>query len=498
MQNLSDDFLRFIFSYLITSTVVLPPIFGDPRLSLMAVSPRWRRIILGSSNLWDTIVILPSSPVLTPGLAKIAEQWLKIHWRNDHILSVFLLQPRHLAHINRTWPRDQIQTFRIVEDGILPMARCTTSFSCTLSTNHGVNAFFTIPSRNFSCLERLELSVPMLPDQELARAIKKAITKESRRFTAFQRLPRLRTAVINIQNRIHPLAFKIPWQQLTTLDMRNTVLYPRIFLEVLSDSAPSLKHGSFTIQFKRINCQCSTASLAPKKIFRTVKLRFLQSLHLRLIDPNHNTRIFSRIHPTALLHLRIELDRGSWAMSTYQGLLSNSCKTLKSLALWDAPLQGYQSTETEGPALVYTPPCSQQNLDGLFSNLPNLEHVRVPNGVFIPPSAADRIAQGILLPSLRILEVTSTTGVDILDMVRRRNELTYLRSGWVGSSKSKRSKLDSGMAAGTSFYPPFFSDVRLLTVSRNRSKVELAKKYLQSSSSSQRTVFDIHYANFAI
>ena len=48
--------------------------------------------------------------------------------------------------------------------------------------------FFTIPPGKFYCLERLELSMPMLPNQELDRATKTMIKEESDRFTAFQRL----------------------------------------------------------------------------------------------------------------------------------------------------------------------------------------------------------------------------------------------------------------------------------------------------------------------
>ena len=491
-EKLSDDSLCYIFWYSITSTFVLPPIFGDSRLRLMAVSRRWRRIILRSTNFWDTTVIIPSSPVLTPGLAKIAEKWLKIHWKNDHILSVFLLQPRHLADVNRPGSREHNQIFRVVEDGILPAARSTKSFSCTLGTKEGIESFFAIPPGIFCCLEKLELSVPMLPDKELARhAIKTTIEQGLHRFTAFQRLPRLRSAVITIKIGINPLAFRIPWRQLTKLDMMNTTLSPHIFLQVISSPALSLKDGSFTIQFKRI---IRSNSLASKNIFRIAKLRFLQNLRLRLIDPTLDTRIFSRIHLTTLCHLRIDLvqdlDKAGWTISIYQKLLSKSRDTMKSLMFWDAPFRGYENNEMGGPTLVYSPPCSRNDLDGLFSMLPKLEHLHLPIGIYIPQNAADKIARGILLPSLRILDVSSTFGVDILDIVERRNELAYYRAGCVGSSK-----LENG-SARTDIYPPFFSHVLLLTSSNYRSQVELAKRYLHSSSNSQGTVLDIRYVGF--
>jgi hypothetical protein len=443
----------------------------------MAVSRRWRRITLGSAHLWDTIVIIPSSPVLTPRLVKIAEKWLRIHWNNGHILSVFLLRPRYLAYINRPGSIERTQKFRIVEDAILPVARSTEYFSCTLGTKDGVEAFFTIPPGIFCWLEQLELSVPMVSDQELARAMKKTIKKESGRFTAFQRLPRLRSAVITIKNGIHPLAFKLPWQQLTKLDMIHTTLRPHIFLDVISSSAPSLEDGSFTIQFKKIS---RSNSSAPENDFPIVTLPFLQNLRLRLIDPTLDTRIFSRIHLTALCHFRIDLvqdrDEVGWVMSIYENLLSKSSNTLKSLTFLDTPLVGASS---------------EQDLDGLFSMLPKLEHLHLPIGVYIPQNSADKIAQGILLPSLRTLDASSPIGLDVLGMVRRRNQLAYYRSGWVGSSK-----LDRG-TIGISSYLPFFSRVLLLTSSDHRSKVEVAKRHLLSSSSSQETALDIRYTNFA-
>ena len=176
--------------------------------------------------------------------------------------------------------------------------------------------------------------------------------------------------------------------------------------------------------------------------------------------------------------------------------IAQDAEIIGPMGFWDAPLPGYQNSEMEGSILVYNPPCSQQDLDRLFLMLPNLENIRLPIGVYIPPNPADKIARGILLPSLRILKVSSIVGVDIFNTVGRRNKLVYHRPGWVGSSESK---LDpAGRAVGTGFYPPYLSDVQLLTSSDNRSKVELAKRYLGSSSSSQETAVDIRYAKFTV
>ncbi|KIM37701.1 hypothetical protein M413DRAFT_30641 [Hebeloma cylindrosporum] len=493
-QYLSDELLVSIFSNLISSIAILPPAFGDSRLQLMAVSQRWKYIILGSSTFWDTIVKLPRSPEVCPQLSEISEQWLRKRWNDGHILSSFLLQPsQDFVHINQPGPWDCTERFRIVEDGILPMAGHTTVLYCTLSTKDGIDAFFSIPSGSFKFLERLSISVPVLPTRALAHATAATLTEGLDHFDAFHRWPRLRSAVISIMNGINPLAFKLPWYQFTELDMLHTILSPYLFMQVLSSCAPSLKDGSFAIRFEEI--VPSTAS-SRKDTFDIVKPRFLQNLRLRLIDPTLDTRIFPRIHLTALSHLRIELvqDRlkEGWTMPIYKKLLSKSSNVLKSLGFWDAPFRGYRDEEAEYPTLIYTPSSSHQDLDELFAILPNLQHLHLPIGVYIQKSAADKIAQGTLLPSLTSLDTSSTVGVDILGIVERRNELAYHLTGSIGSSK-----LDHARAA-TGIYPTFISRVLLLTPSSNFLRVERAKRFLLSSSSSQRTALDIQYANFQV
>ena len=176
-------------------------------------------------------------------------------------------------------------------------------------------------------------------------------------------------------------------------------------------------------------------------------------------------------------------------MSIYKDLLSKSRDTLEFLGFLDAPSREPQRNTMEDPTLIYNLPHSEQDFDGLFSMCPNLELIQLPIGVHIPQNTANKIAEGVLLPSLKFVEVSSTIGVDILDMVKRRNELAYRCTGWIGSSK-----LDSGKTS-TTIYPPFFSALVLHTSAENRSKVKLAQRYLQSSSTSQETVVDIRYGN---
>lgn len=80
-------------------------------------------------------------------------------------------------------------------------------------------------------------------------------------------------------------------------------------------------------------------------------------------------------------------------------------------------MEGYEKTETQRATWVDSSLGAEQDVDRLFSMLPMLEYLHLPVGVSIPQNSADKIAQGILLPSLRVLDASSPVGLDILDMV---------------------------------------------------------------------------------
>ncbi|KIM42511.1 hypothetical protein M413DRAFT_119557 [Hebeloma cylindrosporum] len=157
-------------------------------------------------------------------------------------------------------------------------------------------------------------------------------------------------------------------------------------------------------------------------------------------------------------------------MAIYHRFLSKSSNTLKSLEFFNMPSRVPQSNEAE-----------VQDLDKLFSACPNVEHLHLPIGIHIPQDTLNKIAQGSLLPSLRSLDVFSTVGIDILEMVGRRNELVYRRFG-VRSSR---------LGGAIDGYPLSFAHVVLHTLLANWSSTTSAKRYLRRFWSSQGTVFDI-------
>lgn len=119
--------------------------------------------------------------------------------------------------------------------------------------------------------------------------------------------------------------------------------------------------------------------------------------------------------------------------------------------------------------------------------------LRLPTGLSIPETAIKLIAQGELLPLLETLEVTSCTGMDILTMVKERNEIAYRCGGFVGSSSAAMNacQYDADCPAP----PTFLSDVVLWTSMMQMRWVTSCVGFIQSLSSSQKTRIRILYVD---
>jgi hypothetical protein len=119
--------------------------------------------------------------------------------------------------------------------------------------------------------------------------------------------------------------------------------------------------------------------------------------------------------------------------------------------------------------------------------------LRLPTGLSIPETAIKLIAQGELLPLLEMLEVASYTGMDILAMVKERNEVAYRRGGFVGSSSAALNVCQH--YGNCPALPTFLSEVVLWTSMMQMRQVESCVAFIQSFSSSQKTRLRILYVN---
>jgi hypothetical protein len=492
-KKLTDTILLFIFSYLIELPSILPPSIGDPGLILLVVCRRWRYIILNSANKWTNIVVSPtlSSNRFNANI-EFGRCWLNadIQRHSGHWLNVFLLHvpkaPRSLQNGNTgNTSSDEIT---VLENIVFPAARRAKCLSLPFCSNRAAEAFLTAPAGRFYFLESVEICFPKCGQSGVAESG----IKFSKPITVFQNLPFLHRASIIIHNGLNPLTLLLPWYQLTTINMGFTTIDPKVFRTILSNSSPSLSAGFFRIKFspkKQSPPSYTNQNQLPKIVAPALK-----HLHLRLIDPSLDCDIFTRICLPALISFWVDLydSNAGWMMNIYQPLLRSSSNTLETLVFLD--LQGFEYADDGSAVHLDGPrrntPRIQQDLQNLFSNLPMVRVLHLPFRLYIPEVAMELISLGKILPLLETLEVASSAGVDILTMVKGRNEVAHILSGLVGSSSSAPEPTKCHREL-----PSHFSEVVLWTSATQKRSVDSCAAFIQSLPSSQKTKFKILYAD---
>jgi len=479
---------------------MLPPSAGEIGLTLLVVCRRWRQVILQSPEKWTNVVVSPTvSSNSFNAHVKFDTCWLTLDVRrySGHWLYISLLHD-HTVPLAQQNTDTAIQTSGVeidmLKNIIFPAARRVKCLSLPFCSNHVAESFLTSPPGHFYFLESVEMRFLECDHSATSmRADSKAgLTKFSKPITVFQNSPFLRHTSIIINNGMNPLTLPLPWYQLTTINLGFTTIPPKVFITILAKSSPSLCTGFFTVKF------------SPGKVRRSIKILApaLKRLHLRLINPSFECDIFKYVRLPALLSLRVDLydSNAGWMMDMYHQLLSRSSNTLQRVEFWNFLLPGGYALGAQGqvahsslggPHLLI--PRKKPDLDSFFSILPMVQMLRLPAGLYIPETAMEPIVQGRLLPLLETLEVTSYTGVDILTMVKERNEVAYRRGGFEGTSNAASNVCHYG--ANRPAPPTFLSEVVLWTSMTQVRRVKSCVAFIQSLSSFHKTRLRILYVN---
>ena len=504
-KQLDDKILLSIFSYLMELPSMLPLSAGEPGLTLLVVCRRWRQVIFDTPPKWANIVVSPAvSSDSFSAHVKFNMCWLKLDVRrhSGHWLYISLLHD-HTVPLPQQNTNTTIQTSGVemdmLENIIFPAARRTKCLSLPFCSNHVAESFLTSPPCQFYFLESIEMRFLECdqPETGVRSGSEASLTNFSKPITVFQNSPFLRHTSIIINNGMNPLTLLLPWYQLTTINMGFTTIPPKVFITVLTRSSPSLCTGFFTVKFSSKpwkQNQRSTKILAPA----------LKHLHLRLINPSFDCDIFKGIRLPALLSFRVNLydSNAGWMTDMYRQLLSHSSNTLQRVEFWNFLLpggfelgaqEGVTHSSLGGPHLVI--PRIKQDLHSFFSILPMVQMLRLPIGLYIPETAMELIAQGELLPLLETLEIASCTGMDILTMVKERNEVAYRRGGFAGSSSAAMALDVCQHDVDCPAPPTFLSDVVIWTSMMQMQQVKSCVAFIQSLSSSHKTRLRILYVN---
>jgi hypothetical protein len=486
-KQLPDKILLSIFSCLMELPSMLPPSAGEPGFILLVVCRRWRQVILHNPKKWTNVVVSPTvSSNNFNAHIKLDNCWLKLDVRRHscHWLYISLLHD-HTAPLSQQNTNTAIQPSGVeidmLENIIFPTASRAKCLSLPFCSNYVAESFLTSPRGRFYFLESVEMS--FLECGQPAPA--QGRTRFSKPITVFQNSPFLRRVSIIINNGLNPLTLLLPWHQLTTINLGFTIIPPKVFITILAKSFPSLSTGFFTVKF-------SPKTRKQNRRSPRILASALKHLHLRLINPSFDCDIFKHVRLPGLSSFRVDLydSNAGWMMDMYHPLLFHSSGTLQRVEFWDFLLPGgVAHSSLGGPHLVT--PRIKQNLDGLFSILRVVQMLRLPAGLYIPETAIKLIAQGERLPLLETLEVASYTGMDILTMVKERNEVAYRRGGFEGTSIA---------APGVCRYdancpvpPTFLSEVVLWTSMTQMRQVRGCVAFIRSLSSSHKTRIRILY-----
>ncbi|KIM37517.1 hypothetical protein M413DRAFT_30737 [Hebeloma cylindrosporum] len=390
------DILQRIFDLVTQEPVLMPPPTKEPRRSLAQVCATWRDIVTTTPRYWTSYDFVQAYPPVqrAGSLLDLAEAFF-LRSGDTIPLSV---------DFHGAWLRNVAH--KLLEFVVRSYAHRLRFLSCVV-TKRELRQFFGADYVRFPWLRKIDLTVR---DEEghiaTRRPVKGAFT-----FSTFHRAPALRYVALRLLDGFHNSDLRLPWYQLTQIDLGSTVIRAGTFMRIMIQLF-RLQEGIFCIDFTR---PCS-----PRFPFPTITIAFLRRLCLKLIQPSCDGRIFRKLRMPSLQELSLEREEVGQPrrdMKLYKTLLSHLNAQLKHLTIAESFFPG----KTEFlPRLHRIPQFTYQQLDAVLRLCPNLTSLYLFPGVFMCPFTLERLASGEFLPFLQKLVVSSTIGWDVIWMARER------------------------------------------------------------------------------
>ncbi|KAF8196164.1 hypothetical protein BJ912DRAFT_1040316 [Pholiota molesta] len=409
--NLSDTILANIFTFFCGDEPALLPFrTTDRRGILRLVDARWATVLQSTSAIWADILF--TSP---PSLTLLAHDLLNNFYTctarsGKNLLTIAFDMGPH------EWK------FSIVHCVILPNIARIRKLTCPIHTNVDIAAFLKLPPGQFRALESIEVAFMHTWDEPCSWFDLDTCLE----FTALRTVPHLRDATMHLLNGLHPIDLRLPWDQLTSLDLASAAMTPEVFVKIIRYGARQLEDGYFQMRFSCL--------LSPQRVLsRTaITMHRLTTLKLRLMYPSNDGRLFSVLRFPALRSLTIKMydRRQHWDVALYTRLLRASKGTLQRLRLVDfqppglrifRTAQHFQGNPTVDRQYRHT---THDILEKLLKLLPNVESLTLPFGLPIHVFTAEKLATCDLLPKLSILELGASvdSAQHMLSVLKRRHD----------------------------------------------------------------------------
>ena len=416
VHTLPESILRRIFDFSIQGSVVLPPPRENQRRVLTQVCQEWRRIILLTPDYWNSFdfewTVQPPSELFF-----LAEYFFGV--------------PEDTTPLSISFGRSLLQSDvgrNILESVIRPRAHRVRFFSCSI-TKETLTTFFERDPVHLPVLEAIDVAVICDLNGTIASRLP---VRGSIDLSAFHRAPHLRDAKLHILGGVHSADLKLPWGQLTRLDLGHTCVHVHTFIHIMEESA-LLEDGVFCVSFTRYYDR------QPTRLQR-ISIPLLRSLRLRLLQPSQDARIFGSLYIPLLEVLWVERDEPGQAirdMTIYETLLAGVNANIKCLTIAEYTIP--MARQWFIPWLNRSPRMTYQRLDGVLRSCNSLTALFFCPGIFIHPLVIEKIASGEFLPLLEQLGVNSVRGWDIIWMVQRKNFASTFPDSGPSSSPVVRS-----------------------------------------------------------
>ncbi|KAF8182529.1 hypothetical protein BJ912DRAFT_928558 [Pholiota molesta] len=401
-SKISTKLLRAIFEHVCDNDAVHIPLQPlDPRYALSLVCRRWVITVRSTSALWVNV--------------HFTKHPLDKTHNSDPLLHHFSLCVERSGQRPLTITFDMFcdgWAFSVVGSVIIPNIHRIRSLRCPVYHNNDIIQFLTMAEGQFSILESMEICLINTWDSPASSFS----LDDCLLFNALRTAPRLRKATFYLLNGLHPIDLRLPWGQLTTLDLGTTAMLPEELIKILHSAALHLEAGHFCVRFNKLLC--------PKRVLwrSVVKMHALRTLRLRLLYPSVDTRLFSLLRFPSLQRLWLEMHDTfqDWDLALYTKLLRASTRTLRRLYLID-----YPSSEGNSAGFKIKQRYSEitpQTLEKFFKVVPNVESLHLPLGIYIHPQIVDKVASYTRLPMLRELDLCTIHGWYILSMAKQRHE----------------------------------------------------------------------------
>ena len=399
---LPDNVLRRIFDFYIQGPLIFPPPTDEQRWVLTRVCAKWRLVVVSTPTYWTAFDFIQCKVQHPNNLVHLAECFFL---RSGNTLPL-AIGFRGSFKFQNTLGRS---IFNLV---VRPRAHRVWFLSCCV-TKSDLKTLFRLGYVHFLFLQAINVAV-IEPAEAVASQIP---VKGSIDLSVFQCAPLLRQASLQILDGVHPLDLRLPWGQLTRIDLGQTSIHVQKFVYIMKQSF-LLEDGMFYVNFRH------SYARQPMTL-RKISIPRLRQLRIRLVQPSRAMRIFrkffSKLEMPTLNELWVEREELGHAIRNtriYEPLLANLSATLKRLTI---------SEHTIPQSSCYIPRLDQisrllyQDVEGALHTSQNLTSLSLCPGVFVNPLVLDKLASGELLPFLEKLEVSSVKGWDIILMVGRKN-----------------------------------------------------------------------------